>query len=125
MFVVIRDEFREQPHSTRAATGESIVLPCRGPRGDPEPHMKWKKDGEPLAPSSASDSSRVFIQQGNLHLNDLRKSDAGLYTCTAYNPGGHRDSRPAELTILGQHTPNNLPRKCMSLLRRFTDSHAY
>ncbi|CAG7716251.1 unnamed protein product, partial [Allacma fusca] len=44
----LRDEFRSSPQNTWVAQGETAVLECEPPRGNPEPKVSWKKNGHPI-----------------------------------------------------------------------------
>lgn len=45
---VLREEFRLEPVSTQTAQGETVILECSPPRGNPEPSVYWKKNGQAL-----------------------------------------------------------------------------
>jgi len=93
----IRDEFRAEPADTDVVVGEAATLHCRSPRGEPEPRLRWLKDGGRLRTSE-----RVMIDdQGALTIDDARREDAGSYVCVAWNIAGERQSAPAQLIIRG------------------------
>ncbi|XP_014250865.1 roundabout homolog 2-like isoform X2 [Cimex lectularius] len=59
------------------------TLPCQA-AGDPKPKVKWFKNGGQLA-----SSKRIIIfENGTLQIDDLEKSDSGLYTCTGVSESG-------------------------------------
>jgi len=101
----IRDEFREEPVDTDVVVGETATLHCRAPRGEPEPRIRWLKDGGRLR---ASD--RVMIDvQGALTVRDARREDAASYVCVASNVAGEQMSTPAQLHIRGSWSGDIYP----------------
>lgn len=93
----INMDFRTLPKDQQVVLGETARLECVPPRGQPEPRVKWKKDGEVVQPSS-----RVIVEdKGDIIVHEVRKEDAGVYMCIAYNPAGQRESNAARLSVLG------------------------
>ena len=95
---VLGSEFREEPRSVDVAVGTDVLLGCRAPRGEPEPRVRWQKDGgDPVRPDD-----RVTVSEtGTLRIHDARQGDSGSYVCVAYNIGGEKESAPARLTVRG------------------------
>lgn len=95
---VIRDDFREQPpHSLDGPLGGETVIPCRPPRGKPDPRIRWTKDGDLV-----QISSRIMLEDsGTLRIKDTRRGDTGVYVCVASNVAGEKESIPCQLTVKG------------------------
>ena len=81
-----------------AVLGSTTTLSCRPPVGQPEPKVRWIKDGERLR----TVSDRVSVSDaGSLQIRDLRREDAGSYLCVASNIAGERESAPAQIAVRG------------------------
>ena len=102
--LVIKDDFREQPASeTDVAIGHEAVLHCKPPRGEPEPKVRWEKEGQVVELNS-----RITVDDfGTLKIEQARKDDAGTYICVAHNSAGERESSPATLYLRGKNIPND------------------
>ena len=97
LVAVLGSEFREQPRSADVAVGADVLLGCRPPRGDPEPRVRWQKDGDPVRPDE-----RVTVSDtGTLRIRQAGTEDSGVYVCIAFNIGGEKESSPARLTVRG------------------------
>ena len=95
----MRDEFREHPpHSLDVPRGGESVIPCRPPRGKPDPRVRWMKDGDPV-----QTSSRISVEDsGTLRIRATDRDDMGVYVCVAHNTAGEKESIPCQLTVKGK-----------------------
>lgn len=92
---VLGSEFRDQPRNLEVAMGLDALLDCKAPKGEPEPRIRWKKDGEALKPTE-----RISITEtGSLKIQDSRREDSGVYVCVAYNVAGEKESASARLSV--------------------------
>ena len=94
----MRDEFRAVPRDTSVLLGESLVLECSPPKGQPEPVVKWNKDGESI--DLTSDKRLKIDPSGNLVIYDVEKRDAGRYQCSAENVASRRVSKPVKVRVM-------------------------
>ena len=94
----IRNDFQEQPpHTLEIAVGVEAVIPCKPPRGKPDPKVRWKKDSDLV-----KYSDRIMLDEsGTLRIQDAKKEDSGVYICAAYNVGGEKESMPCQLSVKG------------------------
>lgn len=80
------------------AFGETALLQCGPPRGNPEPNVVWKKDGHDLE----ADGQRIkIIDGGNLMITNVLREDEGRYQCIAHNLVGSRETPTVTLTVHG------------------------
>ncbi|VDM46236.1 unnamed protein product [Toxocara canis] len=94
---MLRDDFRTRPRTTQAVIGNRAVMECVPPRGFPEPVVSWRKNDREFRPQ---DDDRITIfPNGNLIIDKVQRSDAGLYQCVATNMVGEKVSSPARLSV--------------------------
>ena len=100
IFSVLRDDFRLMPVDTRVASGDTAILKCIPPRGNPKPRIHWLKNGQPL---SSSEPRWHVTEVGSLVIEAVQKSDEANYVCRAENMVGARDSETAGLDVHGEY----------------------
>ncbi|XP_042890974.1 roundabout homolog 1-like [Penaeus japonicus] len=82
--------------AVRARVGDSLVLPCRPPKGSPPPEVTWLRDSHEV-----TNSSRISVTQaGDLLISQAVEEDSASYVCRARNAAGARESTPTKLTIM-------------------------
>ncbi|KAK2711523.1 protein sax-3-like [Artemia franciscana] len=107
----LHSEFRALPQPIRAIQGETVLLDCEPPKGQPEPQVRWKKDGHLL--DLVSMTPRVRLETtGSLLITEVTSADNGRYQCVAANVAGNRESPSALLSVHVKpeivRTPQNL-----------------
>ena len=68
------------PEQVFAATGDTLTLNCSA-TGDPQPVIRWKRQGEALPVERSHSKSDALI------IRDFRAGDAGIYICVATSAG--------------------------------------
>lgn len=101
LFLVLKDEFRLEPQTTRVVAGDNVLLECSPPKGSPEPSIMWKKDGDILD----LEKRYRLVDGSNLVITDAKPSDGGRYQCVASNSAGTRESSTALLQVVGKCIP--------------------
>ena len=92
------------PVDTRVASGDTAILKCIPPRGNPKPRIHWLKNGQPL---SSSEPRWHVTEVGSLVIEAVQKSDEANYVCRAENMVGARDSETAGLDVHGEFLYND------------------
>jgi len=92
----IKKEFEVPPYSAQELVGRQVELRCHAPRGKPEPHLSWLKDGRQVA---EDEDGIIVTTEGHLIIVSARLKDSGNFTCVADNLAGSRRSPPAEIVI--------------------------
>ena len=85
------------PVDTRVASGDTAILKCIPPRGNPKPRLIWLKNGQALI--SERDARWHITDVGSLVIEAVQKSDEANYACRAENMVGSRDSDSVRLSV--------------------------
>ena len=73
--------------------GDNLQLTCKV-SGRPEPNITWTKE------KPGNQGNTVVVQEGKLlTITDINRTDAGDYTCTAYNGFGKLESRTVYVIV--------------------------
>uniref|UniRef100_A0A8C8M5M0 Hemicentin 2 n=1 Tax=Oncorhynchus tshawytscha TaxID=74940 RepID=A0A8C8M5M0_ONCTS len=71
-----------------AEVGSEVILPCEV-QGSPSPLVTWSRNGQPIPPVTAW---FTVLPSGSLKITDVRLVDSKLYTCSAKNPAGNKQT---------------------------------
>uniref|UniRef100_A0AAX7TYT8 Neogenin 1b n=1 Tax=Astatotilapia calliptera TaxID=8154 RepID=A0AAX7TYT8_ASTCA len=97
--VQVSPQFVKRPANIYAHESMDIIFEC-DVSGSPAPTVKWVKNGDAVIPS---DYFKI-IEDHNLQILGLVKSDEGFYQCLAENDAGNIQSS-AQLIILDPGSP--------------------
>ncbi|XP_056612872.1 roundabout homolog 2 isoform X1 [Triplophysa dalaica] len=75
---------RQGPANLTLASGSSALLQCHV-MGSPFPSVRWEKDGQSVL---ADDIHISLMENGTLHINGVKETDSGTYTCVASSSTG-------------------------------------
>ncbi|XP_055389470.1 neuroglian isoform X2 [Condylostylus longicornis] len=78
--------FTVEPEIQNAAEEEEVTFRCEA-SGVPEPTIKWIHNGKPI--EQAPQNPRRIVQNNQITIKNLEKSDTGNYGCNATNSLGY------------------------------------
>ncbi|XP_076059982.1 roundabout homolog 2-like [Oratosquilla oratoria] len=116
---LLRDDFRTKPSDTRVAAGDSAILECIPPRGHPEPLVRWRRNGQVI--DILSSPRHEVVDEGSLVIRAVEQSDAGQYTCVAWNLAGSKTTEPATLYVHIKPSFLRAPKDKVTLEKRTTE----
>ncbi|KAF5909495.1 netrin receptor DCC-like, partial [Clarias magur] len=82
--VLVPPQFLSYPSNTYAYESTDIEMEC-AVTGNPQPTVRWMKNGEAVIPSDYFQ----IVDGGNLQILGLVRSDEGFYQCVAENEAGN------------------------------------
>ena len=94
--------------------GENLQLTCEA-SGRPEPKITWTKE------KPGNQGNTVVVQEGKLlTITDIKRTDAGDYTCTAYNGFGKPKNQTVYVIVISEYalkkTLTNIKHRCNFLI---------
>ena len=88
--MIVRPQILLNPNDTTVLIGQSARLTCKALGTDIV--YKWMKDNDIVSDANSN----------ILEINNIIKSDEGMYKCVASNKGGIAKSNPASITVYGE-----------------------
>uniref|UniRef100_A0A8C1YGW5 DCC netrin 1 receptor n=1 Tax=Cyprinus carpio TaxID=7962 RepID=A0A8C1YGW5_CYPCA len=102
--VLVPPQFLSYPSNTYAYESTDIEMEC-AVTGNPQPTVRWVKNGEAVIPSDYFQ----IVEGGHLQILGLVRSDEGFYQCIAENEAGNNQAM-AQLILLQPGKIQHLPR---------------
>ncbi|XP_051981424.1 netrin receptor DCC-like isoform X1 [Xyrauchen texanus] len=99
--VIVPPQFLNYPSNMYAHESTDIEMEC-AVTGNPQPTVRWVKNGEVVIPSDYFQ----IVDSGNLQILGLVRSDEGFYQCIAENEAGNSQAI-AQLILLQPVTPSS------------------
>uniref|UniRef100_A0A8C1RDA5 DCC netrin 1 receptor n=1 Tax=Cyprinus carpio TaxID=7962 RepID=A0A8C1RDA5_CYPCA len=99
--VLVPPQFLSYPSNTYAYESTDIEMEC-AVTGNPQPTVRWVKNGEAVIPSDYFQ----IVEGGHLQILGLVRSDEGFYQCIAENEAGNNQAM-AQLILLQPVTPSS------------------
>uniref|UniRef100_A0A8C1S9E2 DCC netrin 1 receptor n=1 Tax=Cyprinus carpio TaxID=7962 RepID=A0A8C1S9E2_CYPCA len=98
--VLVPPQFLSYPSNTYAYESTDIEMEC-AVTGNPQPTVRWVKNGEAVIPSDYFQ----IVEGGHLQILGLVRSDEGFYQCIAENEAGNNQAM-AQLILLQPAVPS-------------------
>ncbi|KAI2665123.1 Netrin receptor DCC [Labeo rohita] len=92
--ILVPPQFLNYPSNTYAYESTDIEMEC-AVTGNPQPTVRWVKNGEAVIPSDYFQ----IVDGGHLQILGLVRSDEGFYQCIAENEAGNSQAM-AQLILL-------------------------
>lgn len=88
------------PKMSHVFTADTLQrVPCRAPRGRPEPQVWWERGGQRVPKEG-----RVYQDGLDLVFSPTQGGDSGSYTCVAENKAGRR-TQEVTFTVASESDP--------------------
>ena len=97
LFVTDQPEITAHPQDNTRKEGEIVTFTCNA-TGNPVPTIAWTRNGSPLA-STGNSRISLSLDQKQLTITNVNKTDSGEYRCLANNNLGDATSDAAALDI--------------------------
>ena len=81
--------------------GSNLQLTCSA-SGQPEPNITWTKE------KSGNQGNTVVMQGEVLTITNIHRTDAGNYTCTAYNGFGKLENQTVHVNVTCEYVLKNV-----------------
>lgn len=88
----------DMPKSVAVPEGADARLPCVSTGNPTTDFTNWTRQGE----SVRSNPRFAVLEKGALLIQDVRRTDAGEYSCTPYNKVGYGMSKTTRLVLKGR-----------------------
>ena len=94
--------------------GDNLNLTCKA-TGRPEPNITWTKE------KPGNEGNTVVVQEGKvLTITNINITNAGNYTCTAYNGFGKSEKKTVYMIVTSEYalkkTLTNVKHRCTFLI---------
>ena len=97
------------PEAIEVEVNSSIMIPCVS-EGVPQPNVTFYFNGEEMK----NDDERITIDKQIVTIDQVDKSDDGIYHCSASNIADSIESSPVRVIIYGQYVYTSYSQYCVS-----------
>uniref|UniRef100_A0A8C1VUY3 DCC netrin 1 receptor n=1 Tax=Cyprinus carpio TaxID=7962 RepID=A0A8C1VUY3_CYPCA len=102
--VLVPPQFLSYPSNTYAYESTDIEMEC-AVTGNPQPTVRWVKNGEAVIPSDYFQ----IVEGGHLQILGLVRSDEGFYQCIAESEAGNSQAMAQLILLQPEATPTAPP----------------